>query len=66
MKNTPDLERVFPLSGGSSERPSLRAPRLPLLVKSIPGVVMGNRAFIRTWAARRANSRPLTIGSAAT
>lgn len=56
MKTTPELDRVFPLSGGSTERPALRAPRLGSLVRptTSPGAVMGNRAFMRTWAARRA------------
>lgn len=54
MNSTPQLDRVFPLSGGSAERPALRAPRLGTLVRPNVGLVMGNRAFLRTWAARRA------------
>lgn len=54
MQPTPQLDRVFPLCGGSSERARLRAPRLPLLVKPTPGGVLGHRAFMRAWAARRA------------
>lgn len=54
MNPTPDLDRVFPLSGGSSERARLRAPRLSLLVKSMPGVVLGHSAFLRTCVGRRA------------
>jgi hypothetical protein len=57
MNITPQLDRVFPLSGGSSERPALRAPRLGSLVRPSSGLVMGNRAFMRAWAARRAATR---------
>ena len=56
MNPTPDLDRVFPLSGGSSERPALRAPRLSSLVKGVPGIVMVHRAYIRTWTVRRMKS----------
>ena len=59
MKTTPDLERVFPLSGGSELRPSLRPPRLTALVKTAPGVVMFNRVFNRTWTGRRAGAATL-------
>jgi hypothetical protein len=54
MNPTSNLEREFPLSGGSTERQRLRAPRL------FPGInvtgcgVLGNAAFMRAWAARRA------------
>ncbi|MSU49975.1 MAG: hypothetical protein EXS37_12965 [Opitutus sp.] len=64
MKTTPDLDRVFPLSGGSSERPALRAPRLPSLIKNLPGIVTGHRAFLRPWTVRRASAggMPLSPG----
>jgi hypothetical protein len=54
MNATPELDYVFPLSSGSSERTALRAPRLPSLARSSLATVMSNRAFMRTWAARRA------------
>ena len=54
MNPNPDLERVFPLSGGSTERVALHAPRIIATTQAIPGFVMGNRAFMRTWAGRRA------------
>jgi hypothetical protein len=53
MNTNPSLDRTFPLSGGSEPRPSLRPPRLPALVTANPGVVWGNCAFLRAWAARR-------------
>jgi hypothetical protein len=54
MQTTPELDRVFPLSGGSAERARLRPPQLALLINSTPGNVLGHRAFMRAWAARRA------------
>jgi hypothetical protein len=54
MNSNSKPECAFPLSGGTMDRPALRAPRLASLVKPTPGVVMGNRAFLRAWAARRA------------
>ena len=54
MNPATELDRVFPLSAGSSERPRLRAPLVLSGLKVSPGIVMGNRAFMRTWAARRA------------
>jgi len=53
MNPNPELDRIFPLSSGSAERARLRAPRLFLGTRPLPSVVMGNRAFMRTWAARR-------------
>lgn len=47
-------DRIFPLTLGSSERPHLRAPRLAVPVAPVGPTVMGNRAFMRAWAARRA------------
>ncbi len=61
MKTTPDLERVFPLSGGSELRPSLRPPRLTSLVKTAPGVVLVNRVFLRPWDGRRAGAGGLAL-----
>lgn len=51
---TPSTERVFPLSTGSFERSPLRAPRLSVNPWSVSGNVLGHRAFMRAWAARRA------------
>ena len=53
MNPTPELERIFPLCGGSSEPPRLRAPRVLPSITVTPGIVLGHRAFLRTWAARR-------------
>lgn len=53
MNPMPDHGRVFPLNGGSAERTALRAPRLFASVATPPVAVMGNRAFMRSWAARR-------------
>ncbi len=61
MKNNPDLERVFPLSGGSAQRPTLRPPRLATLVKIVPGVVLINRAFVHPWSGRRAGVGDLAL-----
>jgi hypothetical protein len=54
MNPMPELERVFPLSGGSPERMPLRAPCLSSGVAHLPRMVMANRAVLRAWAARRA------------
>jgi hypothetical protein len=54
MNPTPELDRVFPLSSGSTERARLRAPRVLSSLSVTPGVVLGHRAFMRAWAARRA------------
>ena len=56
MNSTSDLERVFPLSGGSAPRPALRPPRLGASVGATPEAIMANRAYIRAWAMRRAQS----------
>jgi hypothetical protein len=47
-------ERILPLSSGSTKTVTSRAPRLLSEIRSTPGLVMGNRAFMRAWAARRA------------
>lgn len=58
---TPDLDRVFPLCGGSSERARLRAPRLFLGSHVTPRLVMGHGAFLRALNGRRAaTSAPVT------
>jgi hypothetical protein len=57
MKPTPDLERVFPLSSGSFERPVLRPPQLASAPRFTLPVATGNHAFLRAWAARRAAVR---------
>lgn len=51
---TPNPERVFPLSTGSFQRPPLRAPQLSVSPWAVSGHVLGHRAFMRAWAARRA------------
>jgi len=59
-KNT---DRAVPLAPGSAERPHPRAPRHALPAAPAAPTVMGNRAFMRAWAARRAKlaaaGRPL-------
>jgi hypothetical protein len=57
MNPTPDLDRVFPLSGGSAEPARLRAPHVLATINVTPALVMGNRAFMRAWAARRLAAR---------
>src|SRR5262249_13741535 len=57
MPPFPEVDRPFPLSSGSSERMRLRAPHLLAATDAAPSFVMGNRAFIRMWAARRAAMR---------
>ncbi|MDO8540945.1 MAG: hypothetical protein Q7S40_10960 [Opitutaceae bacterium] len=54
MNPNPDPDRVFPLSGGSSERAALRPPRLSVYPRYATVPIMGHRAFLRAWAARRA------------
>lgn len=54
MNPAPDLDHVFPLSGGSAFRPPLRAPALTALIRTTPGVVLGQSAFLRAWSVRRA------------
>ena len=54
MKSMNELDRVFPLSGGSSERPALHAPRLAASIPAQPGIVLDHSALMRAWAARRA------------
>lgn len=63
--NPLERDRVFPLCGGAIERPRLRAPRLGAAPLATSGLVMGNRAFMRAWAARRA-ARTLETGAHAT
>ncbi len=69
MKPHLELDRVFPLSAGSSERARLRAPRLSAGFRFSPvGGIMSNHAFLRTWAVRRAQlaraAHPLPSGDA--
>lgn len=56
MNSTPDLERVFPLSGGMAPRPRLRPPRLPAAPAQPHSVPLSNGALLRAWAARRAQA----------
>lgn len=58
MNTHPESDRVFPLSGGSPERPSLRPPRLTVHPRFGNAPLQGHRAFIRAWAARRAAVQP--------
>ena len=53
MKSLTELDGVFPLSAGSSERAALHAPRLAGNLAVTPGLVLGHSAFMRAWAARR-------------
>ncbi len=46
-------EPVFPLSLGSAPRPAIRPPLLAPPPSHLPVHVLGNRAFLRAWAARR-------------
>jgi hypothetical protein len=54
MNPQSSLERVFPLSQGSSERLLIRPPRLASIPKYNGAPVLGHAAFLRAWAARRA------------
>jgi hypothetical protein len=53
MNTNVSADRLFSLSASSTPRPALRAPRLLGAMTATPGFVMGNRAFMRAWAARR-------------
>ena len=64
MNPTPELDRVFPLSGGSAEPARLRAPRVLASINVTPSLVMGNRAFMRAWAARRIAARASAASAA--
>jgi len=61
MNSSFQTDGLSPLSSGSSERAHLQAPRLFSQIKATPGFVMGNRAFMRAWAARRA---AIAVGAA--
>lgn len=54
IMNPPNLDPVFPLAGGSFERRRLRPPQLCVVPGPLHGAVIGHRAFMRAWAARRA------------
>jgi hypothetical protein len=62
MNPITQLDRVFPLSGGSAPRPALRPPRLGGIATVTPEAIMANRAFIRAWAFRRAQTVALSPG----
>ena len=50
-----DSDRVFPLDAPVTGRETFHAARLATALKPAPAsIVMGNRAFIRRWAARSA------------
>jgi hypothetical protein len=53
MNPTPNLDCVFPLSTGSSERARLRAPSLLSGLDFAPGSVLEDFSFMRDWASRR-------------
>jgi hypothetical protein len=53
MKTEEKPAAEFPLAGGASWRAALRPTRLRSEAGATPAVVMGNRAFLRAWAARR-------------
>jgi hypothetical protein len=65
MNHPTEVDRVFPLSTGSSEPARLKAPRVFPAVSVTPGFVMGNRAFLRTWAGRRLLHGTVTLGRTA-
>ena len=44
---------IFPLSGGSDPRPSLRPPRLTALVAPAPEIAFGAESLHRSWAEHR-------------
>ncbi len=46
----------FPQPARTSEVPPTRLPAIPALSAGLP--VLGNRAFMRAWAARRARLAP--------
>jgi hypothetical protein len=54
MNSNSGTDGLFPFSSGSPEHTHLGAPRLLSGVSATPGFVMGNRTFMRAWAARRA------------
>lgn len=68
MKTHPQLDRVFPLSQGSSERLPIRPPRINVRPEMAPVSSFNTSAFLRAWAARRAQlarDRPDRIAAAA-
>jgi hypothetical protein len=62
--NTPNPERVFPLSTGSFERAPLRAPRLSVNSRPVSGAVMDHRAS-GGWALRRMAQAAASAAAAA-
>ncbi|MBI5688501.1 MAG: hypothetical protein HZC55_00280 [Verrucomicrobia bacterium] len=56
MNPLPTPDRFAPPPAPSVPRPVLRPPAPSALFTVAPGAVMGNRAFLRAWAARRARA----------
>lgn len=54
MKPTPELDRIFPLSIGSSERARLRPPPLRATAQELPGSVMTDHTYMWAWIGSRA------------
>ena len=54
MKPTPELDRIFPLSIGSSERARLRPPPLLPTANELPGSVMTDHTYMWAWSGTRA------------
>jgi hypothetical protein len=54
MNTALQRNRLVPPADGSVERSALRVTRLSFVMPPAAGIVMGNRAFVRAWAARRA------------
>jgi hypothetical protein len=65
MNSLPELNRVLRLAGIPVDRSALHPPQLEPAMKPVPVVsAMGNRAFLRAWAARRAAYRAAASGPA--
>jgi len=59
MNSLPQINRALRLAGAPADRWPLQPPQLSCGVKAVPVVTtMGNRAFLRAWAARRAQRSP--------
>jgi hypothetical protein len=54
MNTTLQRNRLVPPADGATERSALRVTRLSSIMPPAAGIVMGNRAFLRAWAAHRA------------
>ena len=56
MNPSNETSRVGPLQAGLTDRLLLNIPRASSSALDAPRFVMGNRSFMRTWAARRAKA----------